>query len=206
MRGQTLPVVSHQFNLLRDRASFHHARDGVRGTIHLALIRTGIECFGLEITREKLFPIVRTMTVRARPPERVAISQHTLRVYKWSGGGRNQTLQESISKREMAQANGLMTVYLQVPASAEQAMRFLLQAIGYWGQSSSLTSCLSITQTPPIPGECATPLLSLNPSLPLQPFFSCLATEFSSQHLLWYDIVPEEGRRKTKALQLAIYV
>lgn len=175
-------------------------------TIRLALIRTGIEFFGLEMIREELFPVVRDMIVRVRPPERVAISQHTLRAYKWSGSGHNQTLQESITTREMAQANGLMTVYLQVPVFAEQAMRSLLQVVGYWGQSSSLTSCLSITQTPPIPGECVAPLVSLNPSLPLQPFFSCLATEFSSRHLLWYDILPEEGRRKIKALQLAIYV
>lgn len=175
-------------------------------TIRLALIRTGIEFFGLEKTREELFPVVRDMMVRVRPPERIAISQQTQRAYKWSGSGHNQTLQESITKREMAQAHGLMTVYLQVPAVVEQTMRSLLQVVGYWGQTNSLTFCLSITQTPPTPGECATPLVSLNPSLPLQPFFSCLATEFSSRHLLWYDIVPEGGRRKTKALRLAIYV
>jgi hypothetical protein len=85
-------------------------------------------------------------------------------------------------------------------------MRPLLQAVGYWGQSSSLTSCLSISQTSPIPGEYAMPLVSLDASQPLQPFFSCLVTEFSSRQLLGYDIVPEEGRRKGKALQLDIYV
>lgn len=175
-------------------------------TVRLALIRTGIKLFGLEMTREELFPVVRDMMVRVRPPERVAISPHTLRAYKWSGSGHNQTLQESITTREVAQASGVMTVYLQTPASAEQHMRALLQAIGYWGQSSSLASCLSIAQTSPNPGECAVPLFSLDPSQPLQPFFSCLATEFSSRHLLWYDIVPEEGRRKTKAPQIAIYV
>lgn len=153
-------------------------------TIRLALIRTGIEFFGLERTREELFPAVRAMTVRVRPPAQVALSQQILRTYKWSGRGRNLTLQESITTREMAQASGLMTVYLQVPAFAEQLMRTLFQMIGYWGQSSSLASCLRITQTPPLPGECATPLVSLDPSLPLQPYFSCLVTEFASRHLL----------------------
>lgn len=71
------------------------------------------------------------MIVRVRPPERVAISQQTLRAYKWSGGGKTTTLQESITTREMAQARGLMTVYLQVPASAEQPIRALLKGIGY---------------------------------------------------------------------------
>ncbi len=176
-------------------------------TVRLALIRTGIELFGLEMGREELFPMLRAMTVRVRPPARVAISQHTLRAYKWSGSHqKGETLQESITTREMAHASGPMTVYLQVPVSFERNIRPLLQAVGYWGQSSSLTSCLSITQTPPLPGECAAPLVSLDPSLPLQPFFSCLATEFSSRQLLWYDILPEEGRRKGKALQLAIYV
>lgn len=106
--------------------------------------------------------------VRVRPPERVAISQHTLRAYKWSGScQKDETLQESITTREMAQASGMMTVYLQIPTFAEQSMRALLQAIGYWGQSSSLASCLRIMQTPPIPGECAAPLVSLDPLLPL---------------------------------------
>jgi hypothetical protein len=176
-------------------------------TVRLALIRTGIELFGLETTREKLFPILRSMEVRVRPPERVAISQHTIRAYKRSGNKqKGETIQESITTREMAHASGPMRLYLRIPASGEQDMRALLQAIGYWGQSSSLTSCLHITQTPPIPGEYAIPLVSLTTSFPLQPFFSCLATEFSSRRLLWYDIVPEEGSPKRKALQLDIYV
>jgi len=41
-------------------------------TVRLALIRTGIKLFGLEMTREELFPVIRDMTVRVRPPERVA--------------------------------------------------------------------------------------------------------------------------------------
>src|SRR5215467_4232207 len=175
-------------------------------TVRLALMKTGIELFGLETVRDEFFPILCSMEVRIRPPARVAISQHALRAYKWSGNRHNMTLQETIITREMAQASGLMTVYLQIPISVEPNMRTLLQAVGYWGQSSSLTSCLSITQTPPIPGECATPLVSLNPSLPIQPFFSCLVTEFSSRHLSWYDILAEESRRKRKALRLDIYV
>ena len=176
-------------------------------TVRLALIRTGIELFGLETMRDELFPILRAMPVRIRPPVRVAISPQTLRAYKWSGSKhKGETLQESIITREMAHASGPMTVFLQIPAAVEQPMRTLLQAVGYWGQSSSLTSCLSVTQTPPTSGECATPLVALDASLPLQPFFSCLATEFSSRRLVWYDVVREEGRRKVKALRLDIYV
>jgi len=50
------------------------------------------------------------------------------------------------------------------------------------------------------------PLVSLDPSLPLHPFFSCLATEFSSRRLLWYDIVTEQGKRRVKPLRVDIYV
>ncbi len=53
-------------------------------TVRLALIRTGIECFGLDAVREELFPVLRSAPVRVRPPERVAISQQVLRGYKWS--------------------------------------------------------------------------------------------------------------------------
>src|SRR5258708_36299529 len=67
-------------------------------TVRLALICTGIELFGLEMMREELFPMLRAMTVRVRPPARVAISQHRLRAYKWSGSRqKGETLQESIT-------------------------------------------------------------------------------------------------------------
>ena len=72
-------------------------------TVRLALIRTGIECFGLDAVSDELFPILRSAPVRVRPPERVAISQHVLHGYKWSEDKtKHRTVQESIMVREMA--------------------------------------------------------------------------------------------------------
>ena len=85
-------------------------------TVRLALVKAGIECFGLEVVRDQLFPVLRSVTVCIRPPERVAISQQVLHAYKWSVDKRRRTIvQESIIVREMAHACGPMTIFLQVP-------------------------------------------------------------------------------------------
>jgi hypothetical protein len=176
-------------------------------TVRLALIKTGIECFGLQVIRDELFPILRLAVVRVRPPERVAISQQILRAYKWSEDKQHRkVIQESIIVREMAHAYGPMTIFLQIPVDYEQRLRVVLQAIGYWGQTSSLTTCVGITHTPPVYGECATPLTMIDSTLPLQPYFSCLATEFRSDQLSWYDIVPDDDMQRTEALHLEVYV
>ncbi len=176
-------------------------------TVRLALLRTGIELFGRDRVRDELLPILRSAGVRIRPPERVTISQQRIRGYKWSEDRqKRETIQESIIVREMAHARGPMTVFLQVPQESEQMMRPLLRAIGYWGQSSSLASCLGVTNTPPVPGECATPLALLDGTLPLRPFFTCLVTEFRSDQLEWDDIVPGDGTPRTQALRLDVYI
>ncbi len=176
-------------------------------TVRLALLRTGIELFGRDRVRDELFPILRSAVVRIRPPERVAISQQRIRGYKWSEDRQQRaTIQESLIVREMAHASGPMTVFVQVPLEREQSMRRLLRAIGYWGQSSSLTSCLGVTNTPPVPGECATPLALLVGTFPLRPFFTCPVTEFRSDQLSWDDLVPADGTPKAQALRLDVYV
>ncbi len=176
-------------------------------TVRLALVKAGIECFGLEVVRDQLFPVLRSVAVRIRPPERVAISQQVLRAYKWSVDKRRRTIvQESIIVREMAYACGPMTIFLQVPEDFEQTLRVMLLAVGYWGQTSSLATCTSVTRTPPVPRECATTRALLDEGVALRPYFSCLATEFRSGQLSWYDIVPEDGTQRTEALRLDIYV
>src|SRR5260370_14035923 len=127
-------------------------------TVRLALIRTGIECFGLDAVRDELFPILRSAPVRVRPPERVAISHHARHGYRWSSDkAKRRTAQESIIVREMAHAGGPMTIFLQVPEDFEQRLRVVLQTIGYWGQSSSLASCLGVTNTSPVPVHTSLP-------------------------------------------------
>src|SRR5437879_10628455 len=96
------------------------------------------------------FPVLRAAPVRVRPPERVAISQQVLHGYKWSEDkAKQRTVQESIIVREMAHANGPLTVFLQIPQDVEQRLRVVLRSIGYWGQSSSLASCLRVTPSSP---------------------------------------------------------
>ena len=177
-------------------------------TVRLALIRTGIECFGLDAVRDELFPVLRAAPVRVRPPERVAISQHVLRGYKWSGDtAKQKTVQEPIIVREMAQASGPLTVFLQIPQDVKQRLRVVFRSIGYWGQSSSLVSCLGITTSSPVPGEYARPLAELDGTVPLRPYFSCLATEFRSDQMAWSDLLSggEDGQHM-EALRLAVYV
>ena len=129
--------------------------------------------------RPELFPILRSATVRIRPPERVAISQQQIRGYKWSEARqKREPIQESIIVREMAHAAGPMTVFLQIPQDAGHRMHRLLQAVPYWGQSSSLTSCLGVRSTAPLLQECALPLDLLDDTAPLRPYFTYPVTEF----------------------------
>src|SRR5215469_15519129 len=69
-------------------------------------------------------------------------------------------------------------------------MHRLLQAVPYWGQSSSLASCLGVRSAAPLLAECAFPLDLLDDAAPLRPYFSCPVTEFRSNQLSWEDVVP----------------
>lgn len=176
-------------------------------TVRLALIRVGIELFGVDSVRKELFPILRSATVRIRPPERVAISQQQIRGYKWSEARhKRETIQESIIVREMAHAAGAMTVFLQIPQDAGHRMHRLLQAVPYWGQSSSLTSCLGVMRTAPLLEEYALPLDLHDETAPVRPYFTCPVTEFRSNRLSWEDIAPGGKMPKTSALRCDIYV
>jgi hypothetical protein len=177
-------------------------------TVRLALIRKGIELFGLETMRQEIFPTVRAVPIRIRPPERVAISQHRLRAYKWEldKQRKQEMIQESVILREMAQADGPLAVYLQIPVQEEQRYRALLSMIGYWGQTSSFACCAGISHAEPRQEECATPLRELDLHTPLGHFFSCLVSEFRHNALAWEDIMPTLHKAKGPALLLDVYV
>ncbi len=66
--------------------------------------------------RQQVFPTVRAMPIRIRPPERVALSQQRLRAYKWAMDTqrKQEVIQESVVLREMAQADGCIG-YLGYP-------------------------------------------------------------------------------------------
>lgn len=178
------------------------------GTVRLALIRTGIELFGLDYTRDELFPAIRSAKVCIQPPERVAISTQPRCGYKASEGkySKMHRLDESIIYREYAHAAGPMTVYLHVPRQLEDVFREVLAAIGYWGQSDSLACCLAVCHAEPEPGTFAVPLKCLPPDRPIRDFFSCFATEFQSGRIAWEEIMPDLATDKSTAIIVDVYV
>lgn len=157
------------------------------GTVRLALIRTGVELFGLRATRDDLFPSLCTIQVRIRPPAQIAITPQRLHAHKWSS--KQNTPQLSLMTREMAQTSDIMTIYLHIPVPEEQNYRRLLQTVGYWGQSDSLTTCISVSERSPVAGEYMMPLSALSSTSAVQPFFLCLASEFRHAHLSWEEVV-----------------
>ncbi|MEO6891415.1 MAG: hypothetical protein ABI456_17895 [Ktedonobacteraceae bacterium] len=157
------------------------------GTVRLALIRTGVELFGLRATREDLFPSLCAIQIRVRPPAQIAMTPQRLHGYKWSR--KQHTPHLSLITRDMAQTSAIMTIYLHIPAHEEQMYRMLLHTVGYWGQSDSLTTCVAISERSPLPGECMMPLAALPPTSSVQPFFLCLASEFRHAHLSWEEVV-----------------
>jgi hypothetical protein len=172
------------------------------GTVRLALIRTGVELFGLHTTREDLFPSLCAIQVRIRPPARIALTPQRLHAHKWSP--KQDTPQRSLMTREMAQTHDLMTIYLHIPAQEEQDYRRLLQTVGYWGQSDSLTTCITVSQRSPLAGETMMPLAVLSPTSPVQPFFLCLASEFRHPHLTWEEVVVATPAKQEPFLRLEL--
>jgi hypothetical protein len=175
-------------------------------TVRLALLRCSIELFGISVTREEVFPVLRAMAVRIRPPEAVAISLHRLRAHKWEihKPTRQPHVQESLMLREMAHAQGPLTISLQVPSPEETRFRALLQAVGYWGQTDSFASCLDIRQADPIEGESVTLLQSMPVEGQLQPFFAGLATEFRHPWPSWEVVTAPLPGRKSRNVQPAL--
>ncbi len=177
-------------------------------TVRLALIHSGIELFGLKTTQHDLFPVIRSAPIQIQPPEKVAISLHRLRAHKWEKGkvGKQDRFQVSVILREMAHATEPCTVFIEVPSIEEERFRRLLQAIGYWGKTDSLTYCMSITQHPPDTAICVVPLRTLQSGQPVGHFFACLLTEFRDQQVTWEEIVPTLVGSQHLAFHLDVYV
>jgi len=171
-----------------------------------------VALFGVEVTREEIFPILCEMQVRIRPPEAVAISPHLLKALKWGKDQRTKQprVQESLMVREVAHAQGVLTVYLQIPTSEEMRLSALLNAIGYWGQTDSFASCLEIRQADPPDGEYVLRLQQYALEGQLQPFFSGLATEFRDNQVSWAEVtaspIAHKKRGSQQALVLDLYI
>ncbi len=118
-------------------------------TVRLALLRVGLEFFSREVVRDSLFPWIRAASVLIRPPERVALSGQVLRAYKADEDEGHVSFGESVIYREMAHAEGTMTVYLELPLKECETGKTLLRNIGYWGQARSFATCLDVCEQAP---------------------------------------------------------
>jgi len=178
-------------------------------TVRLALIRVGIEVFGRDIVRDTLFPWIRAASLFIRPPERVAISGQMLRAYKVVEKKGHVSYQESVVYRQMAHAEGTMTVYLELPREEKKLWGTLLRNIGYWGQASSFATCLGVDDIIPLKSECAQPLEGLSEQNIISPFFSCIHSEFRDSQVTWQQVVPFDDlhtRDVQNSLKLEVYV
>ncbi len=178
-------------------------------TVRLALLRVGLEFFSREVVRDSLFPWIRSASVFIRPPERVALSGQILRAYKADADKGHVSFGESVIYREMAHAEGTMTVYLELPLKEHETGKTLLRNIGYWGQASSFATCLDVSEQAPLKHECAQPLQVVGEQTLLRPFFSCILSEFRDSRVTWQEVVPF-GALPTRAsrnpLKLEVYV
>jgi len=178
-------------------------------TVRLALIRVGIEVFGRDVVRDTLFPWIRAATILIRPPERVAFSGQVLRAYKVVENKGHVSYGESVVYRQMAHAEGTMTIYLELPLQVRNMWETLLTNIGYWGQTSSFASCLGVQERAPLRSECVRPLEGLSERNIIRPYFSCLHSEFRDTNVTWQEVVPFDDLRKQdlrNPLKLEVYV
>lgn len=173
-------------------------------TVRLAMVRKAIGLFGWEVARDTLFPVIRSVQVLIRPPERVAMSAHLFQAFK--AGKPGSQLTTSLAYREMCCAEGVLTIYLAVPEAYEAPFRKILQAIGYWGQADSLACCAQISNETPSLRECAQPLTSGLGAVPLGQFFACIVSEFRSNQVSWDEIMPTIKAKKDTPLELELFV
>jgi hypothetical protein len=111
--------------------------------------------------------------------------------------------------RQMAHAEGTVTVYLELPRQKHKMWETLLMNIGYWGQTSSFATCLEVQERAPLKSECVQPLEGLSEQNIIRPFFSCIHSEFRDADVTWQEVVPFDGlqtRREQNPLKLEVYI
>lgn len=173
-------------------------------TVRLAIIRAGVELFGIEDTRKHLFPTIRSMSIHIRPPERVAFSNHTLHAYKDSHPPPG--IKESLMYREVAHATGTMAIYIRIPKEMANVYTQLLAAIGYWGKADSLACCVQVQEQAPVIEECSRPIQSLDPAQPISQLFAAVAADFAHPHVTWEQMISSRRQAKKPVLALNVFV
>ena len=172
-------------------------------TVQLAMIRSGIELYGLDVTRDALFPSIVASNPQIQPPDRVAISGQLLRMHKADAAGR---LVAGIGYREFCCCDGLIRVFLQVPQDLAEAFSAILSMIGYWGRSDSFACCTEVARTQPESGRYARRIHELPEKVRLRSYFSAYATELVRPDLNWTEVVMAEGMAHKSHVRLQLYV
>jgi len=172
-------------------------------TVRLALIRTGIELFGVEYVESVLFPHLCATPIHIRPPERIAITSHVLRAYKVE---EDTQMSEAPITREMAHAQGLLSIYTRVPRQLQETFSHLFRMIGYWGQASSLAWCTAVASDAPSLQECVLPLHLFSDQIPVGSFFSSILAEFRNGSVTWKEVMPVLGGKSANPLRMDVYV
>jgi hypothetical protein len=175
-------------------------------TVRLALVRTGFELFGEDITRNDIFPTIRAMAVRIQPPERVALTWQTLCAYKATKKQDEVKLTKAPIQREMVHTAGVVRIALTIPSVQERLFRELLEGIGYWGQASGLAWCTRITNDAPDAALCIRPMRLMHGTQQVATLFSRLATEFRSNTVEWEEVIPELSEQQSCAIKPEAYV
>jgi hypothetical protein len=124
-------------------------------TIRLALIKKGIEHYGVEFTKQVIFPIAIHTNILIKPPPEIAISSQLLHIFKHSEYNGIIGLVPSIGIREIAHTFTTLEIFLNLAEEEEQIISHLLKSIGYWGQMDSITNCLEVCRLNPKLVDCA---------------------------------------------------
>jgi hypothetical protein len=168
------------------------------GTIRLALIRAALEIYEKNYVGRILFPIIAQSETLISSPERIGVSGHLFKMLKYDDKTGKSI--NSIGYREYCHTNGTLKVYIHIPSRLKSSFVKLLELIRYWGQSESLTGCVSIDEREPVMSECAQPMTQMSNS-GLRDYVVCLMSDLR-KGAKWKDVV----EMKESAIELNLYV
>lgn len=172
-------------------------------TVQLALIRSAIELYGMEMTSNELFPHIVECEPKVQPPDSVAITSHLVHMYKADDSGR---LRGAVGYREFCHCEGLIRVFVRVQNDLVHAFAEILQMIGYWGRCDSLASCIEVSCAQPEVGSCIQRFDKLPERTRTRAYFSAFVGEFIRSDIRWIEIVPRGQGRVKSPTSAQLYV
>ncbi len=172
-------------------------------TVQLAMIRTGIELYGLDGTRRQLFPSIVASRPLMQPPLRVGIGDQLSTILKAKDDG---GLESGVGYRETCHADGQIQVFVRVPLRQSGMFKEVLNGIGYWGQGHGFASCTEVQETEPVDGTYAVAFESITSSHQLRSYFTAFVTELTGTDVKWSDVVSDDFSEQCQHLRLRLYV